>query len=167
MADHLKPDTPDLDQQLANFTDEVLSDAQLETQAMMAQNQELRALQEIVLRLKRAFGTRQPDEAMANRVRSNLIAAWRQQQSDPQRDAWWQRWYRRIAGGQTGRVWRPIYALAVVIVVILATTLLFPASPAPGGGLPGAAGGLAGFIPALLILGVVLVVVYIWLTRRK
>jgi len=168
MADHLKPDAPDLDQQLANFTDAALSGAQLETQEMMTQNQELRALQETVLRLQRAFGTRAPDEAMANRVRSNLIAAWRQQQSDLQAESWWQRWSRRIAGGQTGRAWRPIYALAVVIVVILSMTLLFPGSPAPGGGgLPGAAGGLGGLIPAMLILGVVLVAVCIWLIRRK
>lgn len=169
MADHLKPDTPDLDEQLADFTDEVLSGVQPETQTMFSENQELRDLQETVLSFKRAFGTRQtPDEALARRVKTNLIAAWRNQ-PELQPEPWWRRWTRGITLGPARRGWSPLYALVVVMIVILATSLLVPLSPAPsgGGGLPGAAGGWAGLIPAMLILGVLLVVVCIWLIRRK
>jgi len=169
MADHLKPELPDLDQALADFTDEVLSGVQPETQAMLSENQELHDLQETVLRFKRAFGTRQmPDEALARRVQANLVAAWRNQ-PELQAEPWWRRWTRGISLGPARRGWRTGYALAVVLVVILATTLLVPLSPASpgGGGLPGAAGGLPGLLPALLIEGGVLVVICIWLIRRK
>jgi hypothetical protein len=166
MADHLKPDVPDLDQQLADFTDEVLSDVQPETQTtMLSENPELRDLQQTVLRFKRAFGTRQtPDEALTRRVQANLIAAWR---NDPelQAEPWWQRWLRGITPRPTRRGWGPMLALVVVLIVIMATSLVVPFSPtAPG---PGAAGGWAGLIPAMLILGGMLVVICIWLIRRK
>jgi hypothetical protein len=166
MADHLKPDVPDLDQQLADFTDEVLSGVQPETQTMLSENQELRPLQETVLRFQRAFGTRQtPNEALARRVQANLIAAWRNQ-PELQPEPWWRRWSRGISLPAARRGWAPVSALVVVLIVVLATSLLVPASPS-GGGLPGAAGGWAGVIPALLILGIVLVVICIWLIRRK
>jgi len=165
MADHLKPDVPDLDQELADFTDEVLSGVQPETQTMLSENPELRGLQQTVLRFKRAFGTRQtPDEALARRIQANLVAAWRKE-PELQPEPWWQRWWRGITPRPTRRGWGPMVALVVVLLVIMATSLVVPFSPTSPG--PGAAGGWAGLVPAMLILGGVLVVICIWLIRRK
>ena len=78
MTDNLTPDARNHDDALAEFTDQLLDGDAPEKLRMAAQDRELLELQNTVVRLKQAFGSGQPDEAVARRIRANLVKEWRE-----------------------------------------------------------------------------------------
>jgi len=87
-----KPHAQQLDDQLAYFTDRVLSG---ENETEMDENfdqAELAELQKTVLRIKAAAQAAQPGEATALRIRSRLLLEWKQgrqtQTRKPQHFGW-------------------------------------------------------------------------------
>jgi hypothetical protein len=172
MDDNLSPCAQHHDDELAEFTDQLLSGDEPETLTMAAHDRELLALQEIVVRLKRAFETDQPDEDMTRQAQSHLVAEWHKAGFDAQAESAWQRWQRNLTASRPA--WQPSskrrrihVAILIAVIGIVLFALLLITTPISDS-LPGAAGGgQVGLGPAILILGFVLGGVVWWFIRRQ
>lgn len=161
-----------LDDQLAAFTDQVLDRSAAGEPELVQEADELRKLQEVVLRLKRAGETGQPSPAFAARLRAVLSQEWLRSgaKSQPARSA--QAGFLRRVLQQIEQYFRHtqprILALqfAAVMVVLLLVGLLITA-PGSGAPLTGASGLDAAVWPVILFLGVLAVILVVWLARSK
>ncbi len=157
-----------LDDQLAEFTERLLSGEVPDELEPTMQDQEFFELQTTVVRLKAAFEKGQPDEIMARRIKNNLIAEWKKAGLEAEASPfpkWWPR--RKVSNRWTAmRQWQFV-ALAVAVVAVLvfmASFSNFSAMPAPGA----AEGGAGVFLPVAILLGLVAVAGLVWaLVRRK
>ena len=156
---NVKRDLRSCDDHLAEFTNRLLDkEAPEEMEISPTTEKELRELQETVVFVKQALGPKdKPGRATADRIRTNLLAAWRKfglgaQSRQPK--------WRSIITGQRTLALR----LAVAIVVVLLTAVFL--SPTLDEILPGAAKGRIILIPAILII-VITSTLIILLMRSK
>jgi hypothetical protein len=83
----------EFEDQLANFTDLILSKKNdKKDESAFAQDPELRALEETVLRLKNTFSEDGPSEAVIRRMQKNINREW-QQQKIKARKPFWEKWF--------------------------------------------------------------------------
>ena len=152
-----KPHAQQLDDQLAYFTDRVLSG---ENETEMDENfdqAELAELQKTVLRIKAAAQAAQPGEATALRIRSRLLLEWNKGRQvlaqSPQRFIWpsWSLPRMVLAGG--------LVVLGVFVVVVLFFTPL--AAP-----LVGAAEGSPVWALLFIVVGIVIISLLLWLDHH-
>ena len=117
MADGLAPDAQHPDDELAEFTDQLLEGDAPETLEMTAHDRDLLALQEVIVRLKRAFDAGQPSDIVAGRIRDVLVAEWHRAGLDAQAESDQQRKFasRQPIWQSTGRR-RRMYAFILVVV---------------------------------------------------
>jgi hypothetical protein len=153
-----RPDAQNFDEQLAVFTDLVLSqDEIVETMEEAEQQVELQKLQETVLRMK--FATRQalPDVEIRERIRRNLLAEW-------------QSGSRSASAGQKGASGLrkfPAISLAGGFALILLLGVLLVSLPdnAP---LSAAAGdGSPGWMPFFIFAGAIVVAIVLWFRHKR
>lgn len=164
-----------LDDQLAAYTDQVLGHDPTGEPQLAPETDELRKLQEVVLRLDRAGKQGSPSPAFAARLRAMLQQEWRRAgvtaKPAPAQPNFVQKFLHDAAQEMRRYVERSqprTLALqfgAVLVVVLLAAALLLP--PGSGGLLTGAAGTDAVIVPVVLALGVLLVLLVIGLARFK
>jgi Tol biopolymer transport system component len=170
MSDEVKPDFDDpgaertsppeshSDNALADFTDRLLSGNE-EDDLDLADDQELRDLQETVVLLRRVLRGGPPDRRRISQMQSKLNREYRQSYSSPL-EPFWRRWLRPLLPAPTqwrsNRARRRNFALGLAVAVfvpLLISLLLFqysganiwgtvfkPGEPYPG---PGGAGTLA------------------------
>ena len=141
-----------LDEELASFTDRVLSEKQVDSAEPASPDSELRRLEQTVLRLKSAFGPpEQPPAAAAERIRQHLAREWQQSApipsstlpEDDEGRSSWQSWMRRHFGWDTPSRRRRTLTLvfsSLAVVTLLAALVFSPAAsvsqPAAAGRIP-------------------------------
>lgn len=171
MTDYPNQSQTSLDESLASFTDLLLSrPAGAESRITLAEEQNLRQLQQTVKRLHSAFGASQPEPAMAERIHKNLQAAWKESQAAAPRPGLLERLRRALwpeqKGWQSGRHSQRAQALRFSLATVAVLVLLLIVVPGTGALLTGTALGEGGWLP-FAFLGVLIVAAAIWLWRSK
>lgn len=171
MTEHTEQSQVSLDEPLASFTDLLLNGpAVAGSLAILAEEEDLRRLQQTVQCLHRAFGASQPDPAMAERIRKNLHAAWKESQPAAPRPTPLERLRRALLperqGWQSGRRSQRVQALRFSLAAIAVLVLLLIVVPGTGSLITGTALGEGGWLP-YAFLGVLIVGVAIWFWRSK
>jgi hypothetical protein len=83
----------EFEDQLANYTDLILSKKNdKKDESTFAQDPDLRALEETVLRLKNTFSEDGPSEAVIRRMQKNITREW-QQQKIKASQPFWEKWF--------------------------------------------------------------------------
>jgi len=110
-------DNPNQDDQLADFTDRILADKS--DQADPEANEELRRLEETILRLKRAIPPAQLDAASIRQMQARLNARLKQEslQKEP---SFWQ----NLFGRNLSRLFFTLPAVVILALAILAAPFL-------------------------------------------
>jgi hypothetical protein len=144
-----------LDDQLSEFTDLLLSAGnEIKMQETMNED-ELAKLKKSVFRMKAAAQVARPSTAVSARVRTRLLKEWRQQTRQSKslifKEFTWSMPRLAMAGG-------------VVVVLILSITMLFIPSITP---LAATAEGLQAWAPLFILIGIALIIFLIWLDRRR
>ena len=146
-----------LDDQLSEFTDRVLSTDKNEVILQKAMNQdELAELQKNVLSLKGAVQTARTGEVTNARIRTRLLDEWKKtRQADHQapKHFVWNRSLQRIA---------VIGGLAVLIILGV-IKLFIPSGPS----LIGTADALQSWSPLLILAGIIVIVFLLWHNRHN
>jgi hypothetical protein len=140
------------DDELADFTDAVLEGKA--SGASLSADTELKALQETVLRLDRAFPQGDLETQQIRRLQAEFQSAARKEAAAPQ-PAWKAQYTRQ----------RMVLAVAAVS-LFAALCLVLPYVPAGTGGVEGSAG-LQSSLPVLLAAVGLIAVLVIWLRRKK
>ena len=158
MYNHTEQDDHNLDDQLAEYTDRLMSMEEIEDIGLSEQDPELRSLQEMVGRLKQLLTRKQPSAATNLRLRANLTAAWRKynpkiQRETTRRPGWLESILRRMRGTTQRTV---SLRLAFVTVIILLVVAFF--TPTIGTALTGTAGVEGSWVPIAIAIGVVVIV---------
>ena len=172
MDEHLDLNSKKLDEQLADFTDKLLSEDQtMDVAALTSQDSELQALQKTVMLLRKAVTEQQPSSGMSNRIRSGLVDEWRQMGTDerrePARGLDWGRDLLRRLGQPFSHQRRRNLALGFVVVMVALLLVVVLLTQDSGFNLTAAAG--MGDLGLPLILALVLVGggILWWLFRSK
>lgn len=149
-----------IDDELARLTDQLLDGTGPEMMDMKAQDEELSALMETVRGLDRSFRATQPDRAMENRIKANLIKEW--QKSGPQsiRTSIWERLF---SPPQVAT--RLVIAAAVLALIILALPLTGSFGGEPLKGTAGEAN--PALSPVWLVGGLLVMTGIVWLITRR
>ena len=170
MTDNFTPESRQQDDELAEFTDQVLSEDMPESLDAVTQDQELLELQRIVVHMRQAFGADQPDEAMAERIRTNLVREWNRLGPGPgvrmDTVSPLDRLSRGLSIRRLTRGQAYAFSLLVMMVVVGVLVVLLSPDTSTGPTLPGAAQGESGLLPVVLVLGIALAGVLWWLIRR-
>jgi len=77
-----------IDDQLADFTDQILEENVEQDKSPFTPDPELRALEQTALHLKNAFYEDGPSEAVIQRMRQNILLQWKQQESKASEPSW-------------------------------------------------------------------------------
>jgi anti-sigma-K factor RskA len=146
-----------LDDQLSEFTDQLLS-AENGIKAQETMNDgELDGLKKSILRVKAAARMARPGPEVSARVRARLLIEWKQQarQRQPERLL-----FKRFAWPFS----RLALAGSLAILLILGFTTIFLPTTSP---LMGTADGLQAWAPLFILAGIALIIVLVWLDRHR
>lgn len=144
------------------FTDDVMDgkDIHLDTD-----NDSLRQLQEIVVRLERVGEGLNPSAAMAARMRRKLQNAWVDEQARSSQ-SWLERLFRPKQGWQSKAKRRNQVFTQVAVAVVILMIVVGPLLTGGDGGLQGTANGNTNYLP-LVIFGFVATIIYfVWRERK-
>jgi len=158
-----------LDDELAEFTDRLLSGEVKDERRESAQTPELRALEGTVTSLKQALVERPADPVIAERVQARLASEWKASGHVQPRQALHARrsWISRLASRIERSSTRPrLYAFRYAVVVILILVGVLILSPSLDASLTGMAGGMGGWIPLLLVGIVAIAAILVWFFTR-
>jgi hypothetical protein len=146
-----------LDDQLSEFADRVLSDENM-TEVREVMNQvELAELQKTILLMKSAAQTARTNEDAAARIRTRLLTEWKKNKQTerqlPKRFVWnWTLPRIALAGG------------FAVLIIFSAVTLLRSSPTTP---LMGAADGLGIGSPLFILIGIIVIIFLLWHNNRN
>ena len=144
-----------LDDQLAEFTDQLLSDEGGSDLQGSTNDDSLAALKQTAIRMKAAARTAQKGSAVSAHIRARLLKEWKQQTTQSKGISW--KLFFQPA---------PRFALAGGLVVLLLLSIFTVYTP-DSSPLTGAAMELKAWMPLFVLLGLILVIILIWLDRRK
>jgi hypothetical protein len=160
---------PSLADQLADFTDRILSDETLgQEEATFAPEPGLRALEQTAQRLKAAFAENEPDPTVIQKMRNNIIEQWRQQENHASESIWHTLTSRFVTPRQkwTSLQSRKRFNIAVSLATLVVLLLVaIPFMKISGTGLPGASGQNPSAFVLIALVGLILLA--LWLFRRK
>jgi hypothetical protein len=145
-----------LDDQLSEFTDQVLSSDENEAKVQEMVNQgELAELQKTVLRIKAAVQAARTSKAPSLRIRTRLMKELEQvKQSErqaPKHFAWnWSWQLMALSGGLV-----VLFTFGLIMLLIPSTTTLI-----------GTADGLQAWSPLIIIVGMVVIIFLLWHNRN-
>ena len=148
--------SPTLDDRLADFADRALAGTAKQTDPHA--EDDLRDLEQVVLRPKQAAPERPPSEADIRRMQAGFNARARREQQAPAQP-FWKAWF----GGWQPQVRFALAGLAVLAVVLLAVPFLNLEGQAVSGGAGMTPQGRAALTAAVLLVAGLL----FWLSRRK
>jgi len=138
------------DDELARFADQLLVGGGSEKLEIAGEDQELIALEKLVVRLDHAFRAAEPDRAMSSRIKANLMKEW--QRSVP-------------TSGQPQAAGLAAVAAAVAVALLVLPFLLAGGAITPT---PGAAQNNLSLSPVFVVGGLVVIAgVMGWSIRRK
>jgi hypothetical protein len=149
------------DNQLADYTDRVLAGRSRQPESRA--DEEMRTLEETILRLKRVLPQAEMNEASVQGMESRLMARIRQERRG-MAVPFWQKWFGW--NGKYGR-FRPQVAVAAGLLVLAAFAILGAlAFPANGSSVVAAAFSKApAILTAIALAG--LIILLVWIGRRK
>jgi len=148
-------DEKQLDDQLAAFTDLVLSNENETTMKASNATDELAELQKTVLRMKSAASKARADSKASARIRSRLMVEWKKEQQA-----------KRAADKGFHWNWNmPRLALAggFAVLMLVGIASLLPKGITP---LTATAGGLRQWSPFLILAGILVIVIILWRNRH-
>ena len=170
MHDHLDSENRYNDE-LADYTDRLLSEEPSEGQNEPNSDPELAALKETVKMMKQVIGHGKPSKRLHDRVLGNLTREYKAAGFSGQPQSFWRRLFSLSAPQQnewrsSGSRQRSLVLRygAIMVVVMLATCFILPSI---GDNLPGAAINQTVLVPVFLAFGLIIASVYYWFTRRK
>jgi hypothetical protein len=157
-----------LDEQLADFTDDLLNGTIGEEESLSPTDPELRVLQQTALRLKNAFPEDGPSEAAIQRMRQNVVRQWKEQEMKTSKPSWvnflstrkprGQKWQSQRARQRLSQVW---YLATIAVLVVISLPLMKKVGSAQ----PAASGQNLGF-SLFVVLGSFLIFA-VWFYNRK
>ena len=153
--------SPNRDEWLAHFADQALG-GEVDDLAAAGSDPEMRALAEIILRLKHAFPKEQPNAASMKRIQAGVLSRWRAEEQKKARRPQFLRmdWLSQFR--------RPQFAAALAMVVLAAILIVaVPYLFAGGASVAGVAGAEAPLQIIVYILLGVLIAAAVWYLRRK
>ena len=153
MDNFSKPHDQQLDDQLSEFTDQVLSSDENEAKMQEMMNQdELAELQKTVLRMKAAVQTARTSNVSNARTRTRLLTEWKKNKQASKRFTWnWSLPRIAMAGG-------------FAVLIIFGGITLFIPSTTP---LIGSANGPQTWSPLFVLVGIVVIVLLLWHDRHN
>ncbi len=172
MQNNLNDEERFLDNQLADFVDQTLSDKNTKD-VPLSNIIELQRMEKIILQLKQVINHRNPDLAFIERLRRNLRDAWiankeahHLQPRDVTRSE-------KVLRTNQQHFWsgfrlrRPLtLGFAGVLAVLLVVAIILGPQIPPD--LQATAGGMAGWIPVLIVgVGILLVFLIVWLNKKR
>jgi hypothetical protein len=145
-----------LDDQLSEFTDQLLSvDNGIKAKETMNDG-ELDGFKKSVLRVNSAARMARPGPEVSVRVRARLLKEWKQQQArQPERLT-----FKRFAWPFS----RFALAGSLIILLILGITTIFLPNTTP---LMGTAEGWQAWAPLFILVGIALIIVLVWFDRHR
>ncbi|HUI88280.1 MAG TPA: hypothetical protein VLX61_06100 [Anaerolineales bacterium] len=149
------PSTKKQDDVLADFTDHVL-DGKPAVADSTHSDEELRGLEETVLLLNQTFPSQAIDEKLVKRMQFDFKIR-RQKIAVPARSVFW--WSRQTL--------QRVVLAVVIIAIIISIFLVIPFFPSGSGNIQGSAGLHPQSIGLLVVLAGVVLLLAIWLGRRK
>lgn len=157
MKETIEKKNLEMDDRLADFTDQVLAGKSKQTESRM--DDELRGLEETILRLKRAVTTTELDNVTVKRMQANLKARLRNEDEKTKMN-FWQKWF------GTRQSYPQIVCAACAVVIVVFTTFIAPHLTRPGSSMTAVATTPSPFVFIVAMLaGAILLV--IWTTHRK
>jgi hypothetical protein len=164
-------DDRSIDDELAEFTDRVLSQDPEEAREPATQHPQLRALEEIVIALRRLLPSNEPDPETANRIQAHLNAEWqrskmhfyrvRPQKQEPIRHPL--AWLKQFLTQNRERRYALSFALLAVILVVVVWLL----APGLDVDLTATAGGGTNLLPFILILVILAIAALVVFFRSR
>ena len=159
-----------LEDQLADFTDNILTEKTAEVdEKPFSPDSELRALEQTALRLKNAFHEDGPNEEVIQRMRKNITVQWEQHKQE-KRESILNQWLDALKlpkpkwqSQQTRQIRAMLSYVMVMLGLFLLSILLFNGVYS---GQPAASGHELNS-NLLVASGVLLVLLVLWLNRRK
>jgi hypothetical protein len=167
MVEMTKPQNNKLtiDEQLADFADSILNDKKrVGNETPFAPDPELRALEQIALRLRNTFPQDDPNEVVFRRMHRNIVTQWQQQESKKS-EPFWKKWMRPRPKWQSQysrqRLSATIFVTALVVFLLVSIFFL----NGPSLNQPAATGHNLG--AGLLVIFGGLILLAVWYLRRK
>ena len=155
-----KPETQ-VDEELAEFTDSILTDQPVEESGM---NDQLRSLTRTVARLKAAVKTAPPESTMT-RIEKRLINEWHKNQEQAEKKpSFWQKLRSGFPAGQNQPQRWPILALVLTVFFLI---VIFPITEIITSDVQGSAGSNNQYQVILFIVASILVIGLLWIGRNK
>jgi hypothetical protein len=148
--------TPNQDDSLADFADRARMDSSAKLE--FSSDEELRGLEETLLRLNRAFPRDAMNEETVKRMQADFGIRKRRQAAQDQASR--QKWLSALFQS-------PVALAVAAFIVIGVLAFLAPSLTAIGSSTSGTAGTQAKPIGFLLILGMIIILLALWSGRRK
>lgn len=160
----------DLDDQLAEFTDQLLAMEAGQEPNIHAQDPELVELQETVILLREAIGGKLPEKQTANRIRANLIVQWNilgLGKEDRQKDSWIEKLRQRFRAIPPPKPRNA--ALSLVAAAIILAIFVVLLTPELDGDLVGTSGmaELPTWAPIVAVLVLLILALVWWFIRSR
>lgn len=149
-----KPQDQELDDQLSEFTDLLLSAGNEIKMQETLNDDNLVELKKSALRMKAAVRMARPSAAVSARVRTRLLKEWKLQARQSEHLP-----FKRFAWPFS----RLALAGSLAILLILSITTIFFPTTTP---LVGTAEGLQAWAPLFIIAGITLIVIFVWFDRK-
>lgn len=165
-----KPTSPltNPDDKLAEFADQVLSGQLPPAIDRNDEDEEMRSLAQIVTRLDEELRSGQPRPDMAGRIKANLITEWHRSELGARPAASKERWWNRLVQALTPMVKKQqAFTLALVAVIVIGLVALALSPLVSGTVLPGTAESNGDVFPAVLLIGLMVLGIFVWLARRR
>jgi len=167
MADKQTPISRELDDQLAEFTDRLLGEDQLNSVDPEVKDPALLELQQIAVSLKRAMGYEQPEADLAQRINTALETEWQDMARSSKRNLSWLERFKLRQPTWTSTSSRNRALTVVFAAISIALIFFFITNSGTGPILTGASYGQNNLIPILFALLIVLGVVFLVARNKK
>jgi hypothetical protein len=157
-----------LDDKLAEFADQVLGGQVPPAAGLDDEDEEMRLLAHMVMRLNEEFSADQPSSEMAERIKARLVTEWHKSDLGKQEMTSRTQWWQGIAQGRASSYRQQqvfTFALVAITVIVLVVVMVSPLST--DGTLTGTAGIEGSILLPVLLLGAVLLGVLVWFLRRR
>jgi hypothetical protein len=148
------PDEKNLDEKITDFTDQILGAGKETVMNTSEMDDELIRLQKAILQMKAAVDAARPDQDTSERIRRNVLKA--TQPSFSSRLKSFALQWKIPAVALTG---------ASLLLVLIASLMIY--SPESGNQLTGAAENAPGWLPFIILTGIIVIAIITWFNRQR
>ena len=156
-----------IDDQLADFTDDILSKKAVNIdESSFDSDPELRALEQTALRLKNAFQEGGPSEIVIQRMHKNVIAQWQQQKIQKSKP-FWKNWIpvRQKWQSQRSRQYQRLVLYLAMLAALMVISI--PRLTGTGANQPATSGQNLDFTLIVISGGLLILLVVLFFERKR